>query len=279
MKHVIAALAAVLALAAIPAMGSEANFDRTLNVSGHVELTVSTGAGNVHVTRGSDTQVHIYGQVKSGWGSGDADQRVRAIAANPPIEQTGNIIQIGGHHFDLHNISISYEIQAPANSFLQVSSGSGDLTIDSVGEDAKLTTGSGNIHASSLHGGFTLHTGSGNIFAEQTGSGDVRADTGSGSVELREIHGGLRATTGSGGIKIAGAPAGDWYIQTGSGNVEIWPGNSGLTLNASTGSGSVHADHELSMQGAFNRHHVTGRMNGGGPTVRISTGSGDVRIH
>lgn len=278
MKHVIAAVA-VLALAALPAMGAEATFDRTLHVSGHVELTVSTGSGNIHVTRGSDNQVHIYGRVKSGWGNGDADQRVRAIAANPPIEQTGNIIQIGGHHFDLHNISISYEIQAPANSFLQANSGSGDLTIDAVGEDAKLTTGSGNIHASSLHGGFTLHTGSGNIVAAQTGSGDVHADTGSGNIELRDIHGGLRATTGSGDIKVAGAPAGDWYIQTGSGNVEFWPGNSGLTLNASTGSGSVETDHDMSMQGTVNRHHVAGRINGGGPMVRVSTGSGDIHVH
>lgn len=278
MKQIVA-FSAVLALTAIPAIASEANFQRSLNVGGHVELTVSTSAGNVHITRGADSQVHIYGHVKSGWGAGDSDQRVRAIAANPPIEQTGDIIQIGGHHFDLHNISISYEIQAPANSFLQVSSGSGDLAIEGVGDNAKLTTGSGSIHASSLHGGFTLHTGSGSIFAEQTGSGDVRADTGSGNIELRAIHGGLRATTGSGSIKVAGAPAGDWYIQTGSGNVEVWPGNSGLTLNASTGSGSVQTDHEMSMQGTFNRHHVTGRINGGGPTVRISTGSGDVRIH
>lgn len=278
MKHVIAAVA-VLALAALPAMGAEATFDRTLNVTGHVELTVSTGSGNIHVTRGSDNQVHIYGRVKSGWGSGDAEQRVREIAAHPPIEQTGNIIQIGGHHFDLHNISISYEIQAPANSFLQANSGSGDLTIDNVADEAKLTTGSGNIHASSLHGGFTLHTGSGNIFAAQTGTGDVHADTGSGNIELRDIHGGLRATTGSGSIHIAGAPAGDWYIQTGSGNVEFSPGNSGLTLNASTGSGSVQTDHEMSMEGTVNRHHVTGKINGGGPMVRISTGSGDIRIH
>jgi len=279
MKQLVAAVAAVLAITVLPAMAAEATFERNLNVSGHVELTVSTGAGNIHITRGSDSQVHIYGRVKSGWGNGDADQRVREIAANPPIEQTGNIIRIGGHHFDLHNVSISYEIQAPANSFLEANSGSGDLTVDGVGDDARLTTGSGNIRASALHGGFALHTGSGNIYAEQTGSGDVRADTGSGNIELREIHGGLRATTGSGNIKIGGAPAGEWYIQTGSGSVEFWPGNSGLALDASTGSGTVQTDQEVTMQGTFNRHHVTGRINGGGSTVRISTGSGDIRIH
>jgi hypothetical protein len=35
----------------------------------------------------------------------------------------------------------------------------------------------------------------------------------------------------------------------------------------------------MSVQGSLDRHHITGKVNGGGPTVRIQTGSGDVRIH
>jgi hypothetical protein len=31
--------------------------------------------------------------------------------------------------------------------------------------------------------------------------------------------------------------------------------------------------------GESNRHHVSGTLNGGGPTVRIETGSGSIRIH
>src|SRR5579863_7236213 len=204
MKKVLAAAVATLALAALPALASEANFERNLSVSGRVELTVNTGSGHIHLTKGSGNQVHIYGHVKSNWGS-ENDQRVREIAANPPIEQTGNIIRIGSHHENFHNISIDYEIQAPADSFLEAGSGSGNVTVDGVGDNAKLSTGSGNIHATGLNGGFTLNTGSGNIFAEQTGQGDVKAQTGSGSIELRDIHGGLRAGTGSGDIKVSGA--------------------------------------------------------------------------
>lgn len=280
MKRAIATIATLLVFTVLPALGAEATFDRTLSVSGRVDLTVSTGSGNVHITRGSDNQVHIFGRVKAGsWGFGDPEQRVREIAAHPPIDQTGNIIRIGGQHWNIRNVSIDYEIQAPSNSFLRAGSGSGDLTIEGVGENAKLNTGSGNIHATSLHGGFEAHTGSGNIFAEQTGSGDVRAETGSGNVELRDIHGGLRATTGSGDVKIGGSPSSDWLLQTGSGDVEFSPGSSGLTLDASTGSGSIKSDREMSVQGSLNRHHVTGKINGGGPTVRIQTGSGDIRIH
>jgi DUF4097 and DUF4098 domain-containing protein YvlB len=242
-----------------------------------VELTVSTGSGNIHITHGSGNQVHIYGKVKSGWGG--SEQRVREIAANPPVEQTGNIVRIGAHHENLHNISIDYEIQGPENAFLNAGSGSGDINIEGVGENAKISTGSGNIHAIGLHGGFTVDTGSGNIYAEQTGEGFVKAQAGSGNVELRDLRGGLHAGTGSGNIRVNGTPSADWKLETGSGSIEIGAGSAAFTLDASTGSGSIHTDQEMLTLGSSDHHHVTGKIHGGGPTVRIETGSGEIRVH
>jgi DUF4097 and DUF4098 domain-containing protein YvlB len=276
MKHLVVATAA-LALAAVPALATEATFERTLTVTGHVELTVATGSGNIHITQGSGNQIHIFGRVKSNWGGSEA--KVREIAANPPIEQTGSIIRVGQHHENLHNISIDYEIQAPANAYLDAGSGSGNVTDEGVGENSKLSTGSGNIHATGLNGGFSVGTGSGNVYAEQTGAGDVKASTGSGDIELKHVHGALKAETGSGGIKVEGAPAVGWKLQTGSGNVELWVGDAPLTLDAESGSGGIHTDRDMLTQGSNDRHHVTGKLNGGGPTVRIETGSGDVRVH
>jgi len=66
MKKLWIAAVALAALAAVPALASEATFERTLSVSGRVELSVSTGSGNIHLTRGADNQVHVYGKVKSG---------------------------------------------------------------------------------------------------------------------------------------------------------------------------------------------------------------------
>jgi hypothetical protein len=237
-------------------LASEATFERNLSTSGRVDLSVATGAGNIHLTRGSGNRVHIYGRVKSGWGG--SEQRVREIAANPPIEQTGNIIRIGARHENLRNISIDYEIEAPADAFLDAASGSGNVQDDGIGANAKLSTGSGNIHATGLQGGFSVSTGSGNIYAEQTGQGDVKAETGSGNIELRNLRGGLRAGTGSGDIKAGGAPTSPWHLETGSGSVEFWAGNAALTLDASTGSGSIHSDREMLTQGASDKHHVTG---------------------
>ncbi|HEY1254040.1 MAG TPA: DUF4097 family beta strand repeat-containing protein [Terracidiphilus sp.] len=269
--------AAALALAALPALGAEATFERTLQVSGRVELSVATGSGNIHITRGAGNQVHIWGKVKSGWGG--SEEKVKEIAAHPPIEQTGSIVRIGARHMELHNISIDYEIQAPENVFLDASSGSGNVAVDGVGENAKLSTGSGNIHATGLHAGFAVETGSGNIYAEQTGEGFVKAGTGSGNLELRNLRGGLHAETGSGNIKVGGAPTGDWKLEAGSGNIDLWIGNAPVTLEASTGSGSIHTDQEMTTHGSSDHHHVAGKINGGGPTVRVETGSGDIRVH
>lgn len=271
--------AALVVLTAIPASAGppEANFERTLNVNGSVlQLMVSTGSGNIQLTRGSDRQVHILGHVKASWG-GNEDE-VRQIAANPPIEQTGNIVRVGEMRQNLRGISISYEIEAPGNATLNASSGSGNIGDDGVGENASLRTGSGDIHATGLGGGFKASTGSGNIYAEQAGSGDVNASTGSGDIELRNLRGGLVARTGSGGIKLGGMPVSLWHVQTGSGSVEFWPGKTGFNLNGSTGSGGVQVDSPIAGRSG-DRHHVSGSVNGGGPEVRISTGSGEIRVH
>ena len=276
MKHLLVVTAA-LALASVPALASEATFERNLTVNGRVELTVATGSGSIRLTHGSSDRIHVFGRVRSNWG--ENEDKVREIAANPPIEQTGNIIRIGARHESLHNISIDYEIQAPADAYLSASTGSGSINDDGIGENAKLSTGSGSIHASGLHNGFSVNTSSGDIFVEATGQGDAKAHTGSGSIELHDVRGGLDAETGSGSIKVSGTAAAAWKLHTGSGSVELWPGSGGYTLDASTGSGGISTEREMTVQGSFDKHHMTGKVGGGGPTVRVETGSGSIRIH
>jgi len=254
------------------------SFDRTLTVSGETQLMVATGSGNIHLTRGSGSQIHIHGQVHVK--DDGSEEQARQIAANPPVEQNGNVIHVGQQHEEhWHGISIDYEIEAPAGTLLGAMSGSGDIVDEGVGQNAKLETGSGNISAKGLEGALVVKTGSGDITAEQTGQGDVKAETGSGNIEIKDIHGSFHAQTGSGDIKATGTPSSPWTLDTGSGNVEIWPGSAPLTLDGSTGSGSVTTDHEMLVKGSLDHHHITGNLNGGGPLVHVETGSGDIHIH
>ena len=293
-------VAAIVLFAAQAAFcASEGKFDRTLSVSGPVSLSVTTGSGDVHVTPGGDGSVVVHARVRAhGWS--DADQRVKEVVDNPPIEQTGNVIRIGRkeeNHWG-HNVSIDYEITTPrqtgvnlnsgsgninANGFtgdFKVGSGSGDLTVDNMQGNGTASTGSGTIHLKDLSGAAKVDTGSGDIEVSQRTRAEVQARTGSGSIRISGAQDMVRAHTGSGDVEVSGNPNAAWRLGTGSGSVTLsLAGDSKFDLDASSGSGEIHCDKPITMQGSIDRHHVHGAINGGGPTLYVETGSGDIRVH
>jgi len=274
---------AIAALAISPAclLAADGTFDKTLHVSGTPMLSISTGSGYIHVSPGSDSEIHIVGHVHANrWGDwgGSPEDRVKEVVSNPPIEQSGNVITVGKHE-NYHNISIDYEVTTPRGTNLEANSGSGDLRISDLGGSLKAGTGSGSIEANGLSGRVSLETGSGDIHADMHSAPDVKAQTGSGSIRLQGVTGGLYAETGSGDIEVSGQPGSNWKVETGSGSVTLNTGSSKFSLDATTGSGSIHSDPPISVHGSLERHHIMGDVNGGGVTVRVETGSGDVRIH
>ncbi len=275
--------AAVLTLATATVFAAGRDFDRTLNVNASPTVSISTGSGYIHLRPGSDNQVHIVGHVHPGnsWFNGDSEARVQQIVSNPPITQSGNNIIIGDTHSRnlFRNIGIDYDVTLPRASSIRASTGSGDVDIQDVGTTLKAESGSGSIRARGIHGPADLQTGSGDIEFQQTAAGDVRAQTGSGSIRLSGLSGGLKAGTGSGDIQATGQPNSDWKLDTGSGSIHLTLAPSArYTLNAGTGSGSIHTAQPITMQGEINKHQITGTVNGGGPTVRAHTGSGDINV-
>ena len=141
------------------AFAAEKSFDRTLSVNGSVTLHVSTGSGYIHVSPGSDNQVHIVGHVKgsnnSWFGGGSSEDAVARVADHPPIDQAGNIIRVGDEHGGdfFRHVSIDYEITTPANTMLVAESGSGDLQVSNINGTVKAHTGSGSIRAEKLGSG------------------------------------------------------------------------------------------------------------------------------
>ncbi len=299
-RKVAAGILVALALYIPAALAEERSFDRNLSVNGPVTLHVSTGSGYIHISPGSDSQVHVVGHVKSNnsWWGGSADD-VGRVASNPPISQAGNIISVGDDHGDWsRHVTIDYEITTPKSTMLVAESGSGDLQLSgisgtvrahtgsgsirasSLGAGSRLESGSGSVEASDLQGATTLQTGSGEIRAQFSAAGDVSAGTGSGSINLGNVQGAVKAQTGSGTIEISGRPTAPWKLETGSGDIRLQLGNAHFTLDADTGSGSVKSDPPLTMttHGTTDKHHVSGTVNGGGPIIKARTGSGDIRI-
>jgi len=249
-----------------PADGREGSFDRTLSVAGMVDLDVSTGSGSIAIRQGSNGRVEVHGRIYAGhdWHRSDRDAEdiIRRIESNPPIEQSGQTIRIGrlsGRDGE-HNISISYEIVVPAQSNVRSHTGSGSQTIEGISGPVESGTGSGSITGRDI-------------------KGDLAANTGSGSIRVTGLRGGLQAHTGSGRIEVDGQQTGRWDLQTGSGGIDIHlPRDAGFELNAHTGSGGVSVGYPLTMQGRIGRHDVAGKVGNGQYALNVRTGSGHVRI-
>src|SRR5215813_5602979 len=137
LRFQIIAISLLFIVCTLPALASaRGEFERTLKVSGTVNLQIETGSGSIDVRTGSSSEVHVVGHiyVNQWFGGDDAEARVKKIASNPPVQQSGNDIRVG--HIDdpelKRNISISYELVVPASTELKASSGSGSQTISGI---------------------------------------------------------------------------------------------------------------------------------------------------
>src|SRR5450755_2915947 len=125
---------AVLATCGARAFAAEGSFDRTLHVSGNVDLQIDTGSGSIHVRTGNSNEVRVTGHIRSNDWMDSGEERVKKLESNPPIQQSGNDIRIG--HIDdpdlRRNISISYEVVVPASTQLRANTGSGSQEISGI---------------------------------------------------------------------------------------------------------------------------------------------------
>lgn len=255
-------LAAVALCLSAPARAAEGHFERTLQVTGPVELDVQTGSGTINVRTGDSSTVRISGTIRSSgsWLEGtDAEKKVRYLEANPPIEQHGGVVKVG-HIEDeslQRNISISYEVVVPAATRLRSNSGSGDQDVNGLNGPVEASSGSGSLKLANIGDTVRASTGSGHITVEGV-KGTVRASTGSGEILATGVAGGLHASTGSGNVTLRQTAPGDVQVNTGSGTVQL-EGVHG-TVRASTASGSIRVEGE------------------GEGSWRLSTASGNVTV-
>jgi hypothetical protein len=291
------AILTTVALASTP----QGTFDRTLQVSGPVDLEVLTRSGDVTIRAGYSGSVQIHGKIYVGdrWLRGNRQADVQEIQQHPPIRQEGNSIHID--YLNMHDISVDYEVTVPADTTVRTHSGSGDQMIEGTRGNADIQTGSGDVKLANLTGEIRLQTGSGDVRAheisgsvkggagsgdievEENGQGDVDLHTGSGNINVRGIQGSFHAEAGSGDITGEGTQAGTWEIHTGSGNVHVrLPGSAAFDADISTSSGTitVNSPIEMTVQGRVQeaRRHIQGKVHGGGPLLSVRTGSGDVHI-
>jgi len=286
MKTILAAAVLAAATLVVPVCfaDSEGSFDRKLDVSGPVDLDVQTGSGSLQIRAGASAVVTIHGSIRVQehlLDLSNAEQKVRALESNPPIQQNGNVIRIG-HIQDpelQRGISIAYEIIVPAETKVRSSTGSGKVIIEGVRGPVNASTGSGSMTISNIGDEVRAHTGSGRLELDAI-KGSVDAHTGSGSIQGSRIGGKIVAEAGSGTVQVEQTGAGDIRAHTGSGGVTVHtPAQAAFELRAHTGSGNITVDRPMTVRGTVGRHELMAQVGGGGSTiVDVSTGSGTIRI-
>ena len=282
----LALVLALLALGAVQLQAAETgSFDKTLQVSGSVDLNVISGSGNVTVRTWASSVVHVSAKIRARdqWFGGgmNAHEKIQKIQANPPIEQTGNSIRIGRieDHELQQNVSIDYDLTVPAQTRLtshtgsgdqtitglqlplSAKSGSGNLTVDNIGADVRLDAGSGDLKITSVKGALNAATGSGNVRATGV-AGEITANTGSGEVEVEQVGAGnVRVGTGSGNVKLRGVRGG-LRVETGSGDIRV-EGEPTGDWRAGAGSGNIEL--KVPSSASFN--------------IDARTSSGDLKVN
>jgi hypothetical protein len=323
MTHRNFAVPAILLLAALAgagcAMGPAASgsFDRTLSVSGPIRLELNNTSGDVFITGSGDGKVHIHGDARSsGMGFESPEKRLNDLVGNPPIEQHGNTVRIGGEMRRVRNVSVSYQIEVPRDTEVSCTVLSGTQTIQNVSGPVQAKAASGAIHVSHIAHDTQLSTLSGSIRADNIGE-DIRANSMSGTVTVSNIKGDVRisaisgftqiikpggrvdASTTSGSLEVEGAtndvkahavsgrvsvngnPGANsfWDLKTASGTVELGvPANASFHLAADASSGEIKTDIPVMVeeQGKHSLRARVGSSNGG--RVEVHTTHGDIRL-
>jgi ferric-dicitrate binding protein FerR (iron transport regulator) len=291
-------------------------FDRTLNVSGPVQLELRGGSGHVQLRAGANSEVRIHGEYEVyGFGFESARREADDLATHPPIDQHGDVVRIGSDVERFSNSQVNYTIDVPAQTEarievgsanidvsgiqgpLEVSAGSGHVSIHDVKEDVRVGTGSGTVDLEDIHGRVNAIVRSGGLHFSEIG-GDVTGEASSGHISVMhargrvEVHGGsggvevsaasqdLRATSSSGRVSISGDPAAGsyWDIRSRSGSVTLdIPQTPGYQLYAHTSSGRIHAAAPMTME-ETSRRSLRGRVGDGSARIEVETRSGSIDV-
>ncbi|MBZ5651952.1 MAG: DUF4097 domain-containing protein [Acidobacteriia bacterium] len=224
-------------------------------------ISVETGGGNIDVgTVGGELTLRTGGgsiKVDSAKGKINAETGGGSVVVVSGMQ--GAVLETGGGRIEVHRCSGS----------LKVTTGGGSIELGEIAGPAEIETGGGSIRLNSA-------------------TGAVRAETGGGSITLNGVPA-ARAETGAGGIVakfISGTDRTDSVLETSAGDITVYLApNLGISIRASIELANGHR-----IRSDFSEIRVTteggewgpgtataeGSLNGGGPTLKVRTTTGDI---
>ena len=269
-------------------------------VSGHPEVRVNTDNGSVHIITADTQQVEF--RVKttgSAWGFGFGDRQ------HIESKQDGNVVELTAHQGALYVIGFSsrhtdIEVRMPKSADLELHTGDGSIDMDSMEGNVRATTSDGRVNIAQINGKIEVNSSDGAIVARAL-KGHVKLSTSNGSIRATELDGECNVSSSDGSVTVEGrfdslnvhssdgsvttriaagsAMTSSWEVSSSDGSVEVaLPPDFKASLDASTGDGHITLDLPVQVQGEVSKSHVHGTLNGGGPSFRIHTSDGSVRL-
>lgn len=238
--------------------------------------------------------------------SGGGSVRLDDIGGGANAETGGGSIDVGtvGGDIGLHTGGGPIVVHQ-ANGRINAETGGGSVEILSGGQDANIETGGGSIEVRHCKGMVKASTGGGSIELGDIG-GPVEIDTGGGSIHLNSAKGHVHAETTGGGIELYGVPSAQ--AETGAGGITVKLVNTGgerhdSELKTAAGDITVYIASDVAVDvrasvDMANGHRITsefpdihvrsegdwasktlsadGKLNGGGPVLKVRTTTGDI---
>jgi hypothetical protein len=271
---------------------SEERLDRAVPVEEGGTLYVDLDRGTVEITSHDAPEVRVQASSR-GWAS--------AMCCFT-LSRQGRDVQLDGDvdgwlpGWFVPGLRMEVRAWVPRRYSVEVTSRGGHVSISEIGGAVAAQTSGGRLELRRVNGPVLLRTSGGRITAEEI-NGDVRARTSGARIDLAYVNGDIEARTSGGSIEVQGAagaidartsgggitasfvdePSG--RLETSGGSIEVtMPADVGVDLDARTSGGQVRLDRELVLKGRERRHHVSGEINGGGPTLTVRTSGGSIRI-
>jgi DUF4097 and DUF4098 domain-containing protein YvlB len=234
---------------------------KTYPITGHPEISVDTNDGDirVHASDRKDVEAVVISM----------GEKIGPSGIQITENQNGNRISLTvrqRNHWGIsfHRRSLRVEIEVPREANLDLHSGDGNVRVFEVKGALRLETADGEIETTGTDGALRAHTGDGNI----------RIDGIYTELDLHSGDGNITAQVRQGSKMDS-----RWIVGTGDGNIELrLPQDFSAEVDAHTGDGHIDLDFPVAVNGSLRESTIRGKMNGGGQTLELRSGDGNISL-
>jgi len=266
------------------------NVEKTFAAQPGGNFKAATSGGDIVIKTGAGDQVRVIAkQTIRASNDAEADELLKKLELT--IAQEGNDVvatskyasKIGGVSFGIWPpVSVDFEVTLPASFNVELKTSGGDIVCGDLQGKAAANTSGGDVMLGHIGGEVQVHTSGGDIGLEQV-AGSAKLHTSGGDIKVGSVLNTLDASTSGGDVsaRLSGGLKGDCSLSTSGGDIRaVVDDNAAFQLDASTSGGDVEAYHlTLTIErGGHGKSKLTGKVNGGGPLLKLRTSGGDIDI-